>query len=73
MRGNNSVGLALQQSFEDSFGYRSTNRRLSTRAKLVDEYERALRGLLKHSLHIHKVRRVGRQVVLDRLLVTDVD
>ena len=70
---DDAIGAALDQLFENSLGNRTTHNRLGTRTKLINQHQRARRCAAEHILHIEQVRRVGTQIVVDRLLVADVD
>lgn len=71
--GDDAVSLLLAELIEHSLGDGSANARLGTRAKLIYQDDGVAVGCLHHVLHIQEVRRVGTQVVLQALLITDVD
>ena len=55
---------------KNSFGNRTTNHRFGTSTKLINEQKGMCIGIAHKMLHVSKVRRVGREVVLNGLLVT---
>ena len=71
--GDDRPCLLLPELLEHRFGNGSSNLRFCASTELVDEDERALVGLSHHVLHVHQVRRIGAQIVLDALLIADVD
>ena len=73
VRGDNAECLLLVETFQNGLGYRSANLGFRTAAKLIDKDKAAFVTALHHYLHVRKMRRVGAQVVFDRLLVTDVN
>ena len=70
---DDAVAPLLQQAFENRLGNRPADDRLGARPELVDQHQGPRRGSGKHVLHVEQVGGVGREVVVDRLLVADVD
>ena len=73
MRRNDAITAAIEQPFENRLGNGAADRRLGSRTELVDQHQRAVGGSGQHVLHVAQVRRIGRQIVVDRLLVADID
>ena len=71
--GDDTIGSRLHETFENRFGYRPAYHRLRTRTEFVDKDERPGTCPGQHMLHVEQMRRVGTQVVVDGLFVTDVD
>ena len=69
--GNDAVGAAGVQLVEDGLGDSAAGSGLRTRAKLVNEDERASIGHLQHGLHVGEEGAVGGEVVLQRLVVSN--
>ena len=70
---NHPVTAFTAEPFEDRLRDRPADDRLRTRTELVDKHQRPVRSSGEHVLHIEQVRRIGRKIVVDRLLVPDVD
>ena len=70
---DHAVTPPAEQTLEDRLGDGPADDRLGSRPELVDQHQRAARSARQHVLHVQQVRRIGRQVVVDRLLVADVD
>ena len=71
--GDHSETSLRFQLFEYRFGDRSADDRLGAGAEFVDQDQRTVVGMAQDVLHVQQVRTVGAQVVVDRLLVSDVD
>ena len=70
--GDDAVRLLLAELVEHCFGDGTANARFGTCTKLIYQYDGVAIGCLHHVLHVQEVRRVGTQVVLQTLFVTDV-
>ena len=70
--GYDSVCASLVQFAEYGLCDGSTCRRFGSGSELVYEHERLVVGLFQHVLHVLKEGAVGTQVVVDRLVVSDV-
>ena len=70
--GDDTVCPLLAESVEHCLGDGSTDARLRTRTKLIDEDDGVAVGCLHHVLHVEQVGGVGTQVVLQALFVADV-
>ena len=70
---DDAVTPLRQQAFEDRLGDGPADDRLGTRPELVDQRQRPVRSSRQHVFHIQQVRRIGRKVVVYRLLVADVE
>ena len=73
MGGDDAKGLLLPELFQHGFSDGTSDGGLSTAAELIDEQQTLSVRLFHHLLHVHQVGRVGREVVLDALLVANVD
>ena len=71
--GDDGPCLLLAELLQHALGDGAANLRLSAGAHLVDEDKRTVGGLTHHHLHIHQMRRIGREVILQALLVADVN
>ena len=67
-----SEDMAADQLAQDSFRYRAADQRLGAGSHLVYQQQSAVVGVAQEMLHVSQVRRIGGQLVLDRLLVADV-
>ena len=72
MCSDDSVSAPSVQLREDRLGDRSAGGRLGARAELVDEHEGAVVRPAEHVLHVHEERTVCTEVVVYRLVVSDV-
>ena len=73
VRGDDPESTAAVELAQDGLGQCSSDARFRTSSKLVNEQEGRGRTAPHHVFHVHEVRTVGREVVIDALLVTDVD
>ena len=69
---DHAEGLFLPELLQHGLCDGSADGGLRSAAELVDQQQRLSVGLAHHLLHVHQVTRVGREVVLDALLVADV-
>ena len=70
---NHAPGLLAVQSAQDGLGNGSANLRFRTRAHFVDEQQGAGRSIPQEQFHVGQMGRIGREVVVDALLVADVN
>ena len=70
--GDDSPCLALPELLQHRLSDSSAYLRLCTCAEFVNQQQRPFVGGLNHLLHIEKVGGVGREVILNALLVADV-
>ena len=70
---NHAIAPLLKQTLQNSLGYGTTDYRLCTRTKLINQNKSTRRCRLQHTLHIHQVRRIGRKVVIHRLLIANIN
>ena len=73
MSSDDSESPSLVESFQDGFGHGTAYLWLCATSEFVDEQQASLVAVAQHVLHVQQVRRVGTQVVLDALFVTDVN
>ena len=71
--GDDTESVLLPELFQDGLGNGTADGRLRASSELVDQQQRLCVGLSHHLLHVHQVRRVGRQVVFNALLVAYVN
>ena len=63
----------LVETFQYSFGNSTSDLRLRTSTELVNQDEAPFVTALHHDFHIGQVRRVGTQIIFNRLLITNID
>ena len=63
----------LVETFQDGFGNSASNLRFRTSTELVNQDEAPFVTALHHDFHIGQVRRVGTQIIFNRLLITNID
>ena len=61
------------EPFQHRLSNGSANLWLGTSTKLINQNQTAFIALLHHLLHVEQMRRVGTQIILQALLITDVD
>ena len=71
--GDDAKGLFLPELFQHGFSDGTSDGGLCTAAELIDKQQTVSVRLFHHLLHVHQMARIGREVVLDTLLVADVD
>ena len=71
--GDDAERMLLVEDLQHRFRHRTANLRFRAATELVDEDETLPVAMLHHVLHVQQVGRVGREVVLQALLVADVD
>ena len=67
---DNTKSMLLVELRKHSFGYWTTNHRFGTCTKLVNQQECLCIGITHKMFHITQVRWIGREVILNRLLIT---
>lgn len=72
MGGYDSPGPFFEEQAQYTLGDGSAYIRFGAGTKLVYQYRGLAIGLPEHVLHIEQMRRIGRQVVFQALLVADV-
>ncbi|MPN63912.1 hypothetical protein SDC9_211679 [bioreactor metagenome] len=73
VRRNHSKTFLPVEPVQQRFGNSPSDLRLGTATELIDQYHRLLIAIPKEELHVHQVRTVGAQVVLDTLLVANIN
>src|SRR5574344_2500388 len=68
-----TIGLLLAEFVEHRFSYGTANARFCTRTELIYQYDGTVVGSLHHIFHVEEVGRVGTEVVLQTLFVTDIN
>ena len=63
----------LVETLQDRFGNGTADLWLGTSTEFIDQDEAAFVAVLHHDFHVGQVGRIGTEVVLDALFVTDVD
>ena len=71
--GDDSECSFLVETFQDGFGNSASNLRFRTSTELVNQDEAPFVATLHHDFHVGQVRRVGTQIVFNRLLITNID
>ncbi len=73
VRGDDTVAARLYKALQQCLSYGAANLGLCARAELVDQQQRLRAGIVYKKAHVAQVRRVGRQVVFDTLVVAYVN
>ena len=63
----------LVETFQYGFGNSTSDLRLCTSTELVNQDEAPFVAALHHDFHVGQVRRVGTQIIFNRLLITNID
>ena len=63
---------AVVETMKDGLRYRASDLRLGAPAELIDKSQRSRAPALEHEFHRAQMRRVGRQIVFNRLIVANV-
>ena len=71
--GDDSECSFLVETFQYGFGNSTSDLRLRTSTELVNQDEAPFVTALHHDFHIGQVRRVGTQIIFNRLLITNID
>ena len=71
--GDDSKRLLLVETLQYRFGNGTPDLRFGTSTEFIDQDEAAFVAVLHHDFHVGQVRRVGTEVVLDALFVTDIN
>ena len=67
--GDYTQTACAREFLENRLCQRATYLRLGARTHLISQYQSLLRGVLQEEFHVAQMRRVGREVILYRLLV----
>ena len=68
-----TIGLLLAEFVEHRFCYGTANARFCTRTELIYQYDGTVVGSPHHIFHVEEVGRVGTEIVLQTLFVTDIN
>ena len=72
MRRRRDVGSHFARMLDDGYGKRRALRGVGAGAELVKQQKRIVAALIQYMHYVRHVCREGRQVLLDRLLVSDI-
>ena len=70
--GDDRPGTLVTELPQDALGNGTANLRFRTRTELIDENQGLVRRLPHHVLHIEQMRRIGREVILQTLLIANI-
>ena len=73
MCGNHPKSTVTIKTFERSLGNCTTNHRLGSGTEFINQQKRFGIAVTNKKFHIQQMRTIGRKIIFNRLLITNID